>query len=158
MKTIVIDAERIQKILQRIAYQIIEECHEETEIMLVGILPRGKWVAEQLDAKLAPLSNVSYQVHALDVDEPSSMEQLAPEAKGKCVVIVDDILNTGRTMMQAATWAMGADAKRMITACLVDRKHRMFPIKSDFTGLSLATTIQENLILEISDQPTIYLE
>ena len=158
MKTIVIDPEHIQRILQRIAYQIVEQCHNESEVLLVGILPRGKWVSERLAENLAGLTEMQCKVEALDLDDNEAMQSLSSLARGSCVIIADDILNTGSTMMRAATWAMQAGAKRIITACLVDRRHRMFPIKSDFTGLSLATTIQEHLVLDVSDQPVIYLQ
>lgn len=158
MKTVVIDHQRIERILTRIAYQLIEQCDGEEHILLIGIKPRGQWVAKQLQKSLEGMNDKRFTEIELDLKDEASIAKTEQAADNQCVVLADDILNTGRTMMQAATIIMQANAKRIITVCLVDRKHRNFPIKSDFTGLSLATTIQEHLVLDISDEPQIYLE
>lgn len=158
MKTVILDTAKINRILKRIAYQIVEACYEEDDLLIVGIMPRGVWVAEQLKSNLDQLSKIPSRVVAIDTDQPGAFPVKGDELENKCVVLVDDIINSGKTMMNAASLLMEHDVKRLITACLVDRKHRSFPIQSDFTGLSLATTIREHLSLITQDEPVIVLE
>lgn len=158
MKTVILDDAKIGRILKRIAYQVIEACHEEKALLIVGILPRGAWVAEQLKSNLDQLVRLPSEVETIDTENPDSIQRIQHKLQGTCVILVDDIINSGQTMMRAAALLMNHDVKRLITACLVDRKHRNFPIKSDFTGLSLATTMQEHLSLIVQDHPVIVLE
>jgi len=158
MKTVILDTAKINRILKRIAYQVVEACYEEKALLIAGILPRGVWVAEQLKSNLDQLTGIPSRVMTIDPDIPHSVQEIKGELEQQCVILVDDIINSGETMMSAASMLMECNVKRLITACLVDRKHRNFPIQSDFTGLSLATTMQEHLSLVISDDPVIVLE
>jgi len=163
MKTVVLNPANIERILRRISYQIVESTEGDLEITLIGMMPRGAWVADQLVSHLSEISKV--RVKRLDVDaddvDADDVETLSAESsavKDKEVVLVDDIINSGVSMMRVAGAIMQFEPRCLITVSLVDRKHRKFPIKSDFTGLSLATTMQEHLRLEIKPKPTIYLQ
>ena len=77
----------------------------------------------------------------------------------KKVVLIDDVLNSGKTLMHAASFLLNQDIKKMNTVVLVDRRHRNFPIKADFVGLTLSTTIQEHINVEILENKiSVYLE
>lgn len=158
METTILDTTKINRIIRRIAYQCIEACYEEPSILIVGIKPRGVWVAEQISENLAELSTIPFKIIAIDTNDEHALDGYLPEITNGCVLLVDDIINSGRTMMEAASQIMAHTPRRLITACLVDRKHRRFPIHSDFTGLSLATTIREHLSLIIEKDPIIVLE
>ncbi|MEX2595963.1 MAG: phosphoribosyltransferase family protein [Salibacteraceae bacterium] len=158
MKTVILEHTRIERILKRIAYQILEHCFAEKGITLIGIEPRGVWVATQLEQHLAEISSFEVYKASMDIEKQSKADSLEQHIKGRSVILVDDVLNSGHTMMMAAAFIAQHDPKLLITACLVDRKHRRFPIKSDFTGLSLATTLQEHISLEFKPKPTIYLQ
>lgn len=157
MKTTILDKTQIERILKRIAYQIVEQCFEEKSIILVGVKPRGVWVAEQLKASLNEISSIEVELFFVTAELQDDFEKESPTIANNCVILVDDILNSGTTMMLAASRLALKHPSRLLTACLVDRKHRKFPIQSDFTGLSLATTIQEHLTLDIEAGPIIYL-
>lgn len=157
MKTTILDKTQIERILKRIAYQIVEQCFEEKSIILVGVKPRGVWVAEQLKSSLNQISNVEVSLFFVTAEFQDDFEKESPAIENNCVILVDDILNSGTTMMLAASRLALKRPSRLLTACLVDRKHRKFPIQSDFTGMSLATTIQEHLTLDIEAGPIIYL-
>jgi pyrimidine operon attenuation protein / uracil phosphoribosyltransferase len=157
MKTTILNNTQIERILKRIAYQIIEQCFEEKSIILVGVKPRGVWVAEQLKASLNQISNIEVSLFFVTAEIQEDFEKEQPAIENNCVILVDDILNSGTTMMLAASRLALKRPSRLLTACLVDRKHRKFPVQSDFTGMSLATTIQEHLTLDIEAGPIIYL-
>jgi len=158
MRTIILDHQRIDRIIKRIAHQVVEHCYTQDRIIVVGIKPRGTWVADQIVAQLKDIAPMQIDQHTIDVDAIDSASLVAAKIKGQYVVLVDDVIKSGHTMMLAASALMKFEPSMLITASLVDRKHRKFPIQSDFTGLSLATTIQEHLKLEIKPKPTLYLE
>ncbi|MBT3647209.1 MAG: hypothetical protein HN542_03095 [Flavobacteriales bacterium] len=158
MKTVVLNPANIERILRRISYQIVESTEGDLEITLIGMMPRGAWVADQLVSHLSEISKVRVKRLDVDADDVETLSAESSAVKDKEVVLVDDIINSGVSMMRVAGAIMQFEPRCLITVSLVDRKHRKFPIKSDFTGLSLATTMQEHLRLEIKPKPTIYLQ
>lgn len=158
MKTIILDASRISRITQRIAYQVMEHCYQQDRITLIGLEPRGTWVADQVSKVLKDLAPFQVDQLSLNIDHADALEQDQALIKDRYVILVDDVIKSGNTMMQAAGAIMQYEPHYLITASLVDRKHRRYPIQSDFTGLSLATTIQEHIRLLIDPEPTIFLE
>lgn len=158
MKTIILDHTRIERTIKRIAFQIVEHCHHHDEITLIGVKPRGIWVAQQISAALGDIAPFKVNFGDIDIDAMTNLEALRPSIEGKNVILIDDVIKSGETMMIAASAVMSLKPQTLITACLVDRKHRRFPIQCDFTGLSLATTMQEHIQLVVNPEPTIYLE
>jgi len=152
------DKVRIERTLKRIAYQILEHCYQEKEITLIGIEPRGVWVSDQLTQWIKEISPMKVAQLKFNSERPEDVESMDAMIKGRCVILVDDVIKSGLTMMQAASAITAHQPRYLITASLVDRKHRRFPIQCDFTGLSLATTIQEHIQLVIEPNPVIYLE
>lgn len=153
-KTTVLNSERIRRIITRIAHQSIEACNGEGTLVVVGIQPRGPWVARQIAAAIEEMSDIQCEIIEYKSDDTLEDQRL----ENKRVLLVDDIVNSGTTMMRAAGAIAQCGAGHVMTACLVDRMHRMFPISMDFTGLSLATTLQEHLKLMLGRHPTIILE
>ncbi|MEZ4722941.1 MAG: phosphoribosyltransferase family protein [Flavobacteriales bacterium] len=155
MKTVILNSDQIARITKRIALQIIETCYSEKSLLIGGIKPRGEWVAKEVITHLSDISDIPYSY--FDVD-PYDIKIPEINFKDQCVILVDDIVNSGNTMMKSASMISLQDPKRLMTVCLVDRMHRKFPIMVDFTGLSLATTIQEHLSLKTGSKPEIILE
>lgn len=158
MKTIILDSTRIERILQRIAFEILEHCHSLERVTLIGILPRGEWVANRIKENLTQTSNLSIDLITLKISDLGALSKQQDLIDGQHVLLVDDVIKSGQTMMEAASAIMQFKPKQLITISLVDRKHRRFPIHSDLTGLSLATTMQEHIHLEIEPKPMVYLE
>ncbi|MEQ9186676.1 MAG: phosphoribosyltransferase family protein [Cryomorphaceae bacterium] len=158
MQTIIMDDVRIERTLKRIAFQILENCYQEEEITIIGIQPRGVWVAQQLIKNIGKISKLKVKKASINVDDLGDFASLKSSISGRSVVLVDDVVKSGHTMMQAASAISNYEPAFLMTACLVDRKHRRFPVQSDFTGLSLATTLQEHIRLVIDPKPTIFLE
>lgn len=162
-KTLVLDHERVQRKLRRIAHQLHEEHFEEERIVLIGVAPRGYLIAERLAKVLRDISTLEVQLLkvALDKDAPlqSPVELSAePESlKDRVVILVDDVLMSGRTLMYAAAFLVQAAPARLSTVVLVDRLHRTFPIRADIVGLTLSTTLQEHISVELGKQDMVYL-
>ncbi|MBL0257746.1 MAG: phosphoribosyltransferase [Bacteroidetes bacterium] len=153
-KTNLLSAKQSEQRINRIAYQVYEDNVDEKEIIIAGIRSSGFEVAKMLSEvlkKIAPfdvqLIDVQMDKHSQtlnDIRIPLSTENL----QGKVIILVDDVLNSGKTMMYALKPFLAADIKKIRTAVLVDRNHRRYPIAADYTGLSLATTLQEHVTVE----------
>ena len=79
------------------------------------------------------------------------------QAEGKTIILVDDVLNTGRALVFATRYLLGFDVKGMQTVTLIDRRHRNFPIRADYVGLTLATTMQEHILVEFGNEDNAWL-
>jgi len=162
-KTTVLDHDRVQRKLRRIAHQLHEENHEERNIVLVGIAPRGQALAERLAELLRTISELPVQTAVLGLDKDAPLDRpvtlSVPPAtlKGRTVVLVDDVLMSGRTLMHAAAFLVQVPLKKLTTVVMVDRRHRAFPIRADIVGLTLSTTMQEHISVELGKEDVVYL-
>lgn len=162
-RTIVLDHENVQRKLQRIAHQLHEEHHEEKGIVLVGVAPRGHLLAERLAQLLGSITDLHIELAEirLDKDEPLTKPmELSMDVNvlnGRVVVLVDDVLMSGRTLMHAAAHLVRVPLKRLNTVVLVDRRHRTYPIRADIVGLTLSTTVQEHISVQLGDTDGVYL-
>ncbi len=139
----------LQKI-DRIAFQIIEDNLNEKEIYLVGIANQGYIFAEHLIQYLKKNSDNTFHLIELKINKKNSVECLFSELKldipkDKVVILVDDVLNTGETLMHASHIILKHEVKKMRTVVLIDRRHRLFPIKADYAGLTLSTTLENHI-------------
>ena len=164
-QTLVLDSKQIEQKISRIAWQIYEDNSGEKEIILAGILSSGYTVAEKIAAALEKISPLKIQLVTIKINKHShhdeevkiSIDQSA--LKGKIVIVVDDVLNSGKTMMYALRPFLSSDLKKLRTVVLVDRNHKRYPISADFAGLSLATTLKEHVSVVLNDCSSgVYLE
>lgn len=153
----ILDHKKIQQKVKRLAIEILEHNYEESELILIGINNRGMQVAlllmEELK-QLKPISILLTRIRLSPADplgSPIELEMPVEELDQKAIIIVDDVANTGRTMFYACKPLMNILPKKIETAVLVDRQHKSFPIKVDYVGLSLATTLKENIDVEIRE-------
>ena len=149
--TTILNATQSEQRIQRLAWQLYEDNYTEKEILLIGILQNGYPLAERIAAalrKIAPfqvhLFSLKIDKHSQDVGEPVIAPSL-PALQDKVVVLVDDVLNSGKTLIYALKPFLRADIRKLRTVVLIDRNHRRYPIAADFVGLSLATTLQEHV-------------
>lgn len=150
MSQIILTNEKIKQKIERIAYQIIEDNLNEPKITLVGIANTGYDVAKQLYSFLIGISNKNIELLELKVDKKNSIQCLHLESnlpidKDSVVILVDDVLNTGETLMHSSFLILKKEVKKLRTAVLVDRRHRLFPIRADFAGLTLSTTLEDHI-------------
>lgn len=165
VKSVVMDAAEIERSLTRIAHQILETNHGATDVALVGIVTRGDLLAQRLAAKIKEIEGVDVAQGSLDISfyRDDYLTSLAPEVHsthipfdvtGRTIVLVDDVLYTGRTIRAAldALMDLGRPSSMQL-AVLVDRGHRELPIRADFVGKNVPSSHDENvrLFLEESD-------
>jgi len=146
---------QISQKITRLSYEILENNLDENEIILAGINNNGFRFAQLLFESLGKISNKTFILSriklnpAKPLDFPIETDLIPEQMINKCIIVVDDVANTGRTIFYAFRVYMYSLPKKIELAVLVDRKHIMFPVKVDYVGLSLATTIQENIIAEL---------
>lgn len=158
----ILNAQQIQQKIRRIAYQIYEVDVETKKIFLIGIYGSGQKIAELLKKELEQLFNIEVISGTLTLDKKNprsnkTCDISADEYQNQYLVLVDDVLNSGTTLMHAAAYFLDVPLKRFKTAVLVDRNHKKYPIKVDFKGLSLSTSLNEHVevLLNEDDQKVI---
>ena len=158
----ILDDRQIRQKIRRIAIEILERNFSEPEIILAGLNKNGLGFARFLLDELTPLAPAGMKITltrirlnpANPVEYEPGIELDAAELRGKPVIIVDDVANTGRTIFYAVQPLLQAIPKKVEVAVLVDRKHKLFPIKADYVGLSLATTLLDDIDVRIRDVET----
>ncbi len=156
-KATVMDAEAVQRAITRIAHEILERNKGAGNIALVGIVTRGSVLAEQLAEKIAEIEGVTPPVGSLDISfyRDDLATRLNPEVRrtdipfdveGHDIVLVDDVLFTGRTIRAAMDAIMDYGRPRSIQlAVLVDRGHRELPIRADYVGKNVPSSSSEQV-------------
>ncbi len=144
----------VRKTLKRLAYQVYERNSDEKEIVIVGIAGRGAMIAEMLLQELSEICKIKILLNEILFNQKNPSRQTTQLSKemnlnDKCVVVVDDVLNTGKTFMYAMLPFIETKPKRIQTLVLVDRNHKAFPISADYIGISLSTTLQEHVEVSI---------
>ena len=153
----VLDQYQISMKIARLAYEILENNEEEQTLVLAGINNNGYRFAELLVKTLENISDKKFLLSrirlnpAKPLEHPIEINRSKAELENSCVIIIDDVANTGRTLFYAFAVLMKILMKKVEVAVLVDRKHKQFPIKVDYVGLSLATTMQENIEANLTD-------
>lgn len=150
---------QIRQKIRRIAIEILERNFGEPEIILAGLNNNGVGFAQFLVDELLPLAPKNMKVSltrirlnpANPVEYDPVIEMSANDLRNKPIIIVDDVANTGRTIFYAVQPLLQVIPKKVEVAVLVDRKHKSFPIKADYVGLSLATTLLEDIDVRIRD-------
>src|ERR1035437_6643476 len=155
-KTLILSNRQIQQRIDRIAYQIYENNYQEKEIIVAGISKNGYTLAERISEKLMEISPIKVKLAEVTMNkkEPLSgkvkVNLPEKELKAKVVIVVDDVLESGRTMIYGIDPFLKSSVRRLTTVVLVDRAHHSYPIKADFVGISLATTMQEHISVELN--------
>lgn len=152
MKNYILDAATAAKKLERMAYEIVEENMEESGLLLVGIRESGSVIARNIQQLLAKISSIPTQLVTLSLDKRYPSEVTPSEAidtNDKVVIVIDDVANSGKTLLYAMKPFLNQHPKKIQTLVLVERTHKSFPIHNDYVGLSVATTLQEHIFVEV---------
>lgn len=157
---LILNEQQIKQKIKRLAIQILEQNHDETEVYLIGINNNGLGFAQMLleainSIEVAKPTFLMTQVMlnpAAPLAKAVEIQTPLDELEGKTLIFVDDVANTGRTIFYAMQPVLlDIVPKKVEVAVLVDRKHKSFPISINYVGLSLATTLSENIDVQIRD-------
>ncbi|MCE3259781.1 MAG: Pyrimidine regulatory protein PyrR [Bacteroidetes bacterium] len=155
-KVKILNTLQIRQKLDRLAYEVYEDNYGEKQLLVVGIEGNGYKVAASLADKLKEISKIKIQLGKIKIDkeEPWKGDPVTDFSEkdfvNKTVVLVDDVLNSGKTLMYAVKLFLDKPVKKLSTVILVDRSHTRFPVKADFVGLTLSTTLQERIEADLS--------
>lgn len=151
MKKQVLDFEKISRICGRLAYQILENNINKDEILLVGIKEKGYEIAKIIEQKLKDINSSKVHLKSITIDKknPNQISEfdINFNQMPKSVYLVDDVLNTGKTLMFAVNSLLKYDFDLIKTLVLIDRNHKKYPIKVDFKGISLSTNLDDTVKL-----------
>lgn len=155
----IVDAMAMQRALTRITYEIIEKNKGINNLVIVGIKTRGVFIAERIAQRLQQLENAQIPVAQLDIStyrddatDRGSKAELDIDIDGKRVILVDDVLYTGRTIRAALDALMDNGRPAVVNlAVLVDRGHRELPIRADFVGKNIPTAAAERINVNVTE-------
>ena len=146
----ILDQAQIKQKIDRIAYQILEDCFDEKEIIIAGIASRGYVFAQKLEKVLSKIAKIKCTLVEINLDKDSnnlvaSTNIPVSQCKNKTIILVDDVLNSGRTLLYGLSVFLNIPTKKIRTAVLVDRSHKLFPISTDYAGYTISTVSQEHI-------------
>jgi len=151
-KNYILSPEVAAKKLKRMAFEILENNFGETSFILAGIRESGTVIAETIQRLLTEIAGLQTELITVSLDKknPTTVEISRPlDFKNKVVILIDDVSNSGKTLMYAIRPFLDTAPKKIQTLVLVERSHNAFPVKPDYVGLSVATTIQEHIYVEV---------
>ncbi len=153
----ILEHHQIQQKIKRLAIQILERHYGEAEIVLAGLNNNGLAFAERLRAELRALApeSMAFTLTRIRLN-PANPLEYAPyiempveDLRDKTIIVADDVANTGRTLFFAMKPLLNDVPRRIEVAVLVDRKHKFFPIQPDYVGLSLYTTMRDDIEVQL---------
>ncbi|MFK7814157.1 MAG: phosphoribosyltransferase family protein [Maribacter sp.] len=154
MQNKILSHEQIQHKIRRIAYQIFEANVEEKEIVLAGIDGGGLSFAKKIQSVLQDITKAEILLCKISMDKSNPLKSgvttsiTEDEYTGKSVVLIDDVLNSGTTLIYGVHHFLKTPLKQLKTAVLVNRNHKKYPVKADYKGISLSTSLQEHIKVE----------
>lgn len=150
-KNYILDAETAHRKMQRMAYEIVENNLEESQLILAGIRESGSVIARNIQQLLQQISPLATELITLSLDKkkPAAVEVTPSiDFNDKVVIIIDDVANSGKTLLYAMKPLLAFHPRKIQTLALVERTHKTFPVSTDYVGLSVATTLQEHIFVE----------
>lgn len=156
MKNKILNTNQIKKIVKRIAYQIHENNLDYPEIILIGVHKNGYTLAEKINKELKQISKSNIKLVSIKINKKNPLEEIELDCKkeylkNKVIVLVDDVLHTGKTLIYCVKHLLEITPKNFNSVVLIDRNHKKFPIKVDFKGISLSTFISDHVEVVFED-------
>jgi pyrimidine operon attenuation protein/uracil phosphoribosyltransferase len=162
-KNLILTAEQVGQKIKRMAFEVYEHNIREKEVVFAGIDGQGYTLATLLGKQLEEISGIKAKVVKVSIDKTAPLQseiELDAEPssfKKKCVIVVDDVLNTGKTIAYALKPFLDVEVKKIEVAVLVNRSHSTFPIQPTYTGYGLSTTLTEHIEVILGKQAAVYL-
>ena len=156
-KNIILNNDQINRKIKRIAFQIYEANSTENEVIIAGITGNGFQFAKKITSQLQEISPLTVTLCEVIIDKKNPLHQITTSIDeeayiNKSVILVDDVLYSGTTLIYGVKHFLDVPLKRFKTAVLVNRNHKKYPVKADFKGVSLSTSIKEHIQVDFSDQ------
>ena len=162
--SIVLNASQIEQKIERIAFEIMESTFETPLVYIGGISGNGFLFAERLVLKLNDISEQKIMLFEIKVNKDKPLEEAISlsvddtDISESTVILVDDVINSGRTMMHAVRRLLQNQLKVLKVATMVNRTHRRFPVHADFVGINIATTLRDNITVVFGQNECAYLD
>jgi pyrimidine operon attenuation protein / uracil phosphoribosyltransferase len=163
METLVLNTTQIEQKITRIAHEIIENTFNEKHLYIAGISGNGTVIAKKLVQLINKFSDQQTTLFSITLEKDAPLRsniQLScnsSDLDNATVILVDDVINSGRTMQYALLKILESPVKTVKTVALVDRMHRRYPIHADYVGLTLSTTLKERVEVDFKGEPVAYL-
>ena len=151
-KKYILTPEKAMMSLRRMAFEILERNNGATSVFIAGIRQNGYVVAQELKAILAEISTLQIDLIEIQIDKSNPIHCAIPteiDLKDKILIVVDDVVNSGKTLLYGILPFLQFSPKQIQTLTLVERSYKIFPVHVDYVGISLATTLQENISVEV---------
>jgi pyrimidine operon attenuation protein/uracil phosphoribosyltransferase len=163
-KSLILDADQVKQKIRRMAFEIHEHNFKEKNIVIAGIEGQGYILAKLLSKQVESISPIEVKLVKITLDKQApeqseiTLDCEVKELKKKNIILVDDVLNTGRTFAYGMKPFLNIEVKKIETAVLINRGHTMFPIHTQYTGYELSTTIKDHIEVRLSkDEMAVYL-
>ena len=152
-KTIILDDTQIRSKLKRISYQILEANLKTSDIVIAGIESNGYKIAKEIKKILNKISELEVILCKVIIDKKNPRNPIKTSINkdiytNKSIVLIDDVLNSGSTLIYGVKHFLEVEVVQFKTAVLVNRNHKKFPVKADFKGISLSTSMQNHVLVE----------
>ena len=153
--TSILSNEQIEHKTRRIAYQILESNSNEKEVVLAGICGNGFIFATRIQKILIEISDLKTTLCEVNINKKSPRDTISTaiakeDYTGKSLILIDDVLNSGSTLIYGVKHFLEVPLSRFKTAVLVNRNHKKYPVKADFKGISLSTSLKEHIQVEFN--------
>ncbi len=153
-KKYILNQQTIDKKLRRMAYEILENNYNEESLILIGIRDNGSVIAEHIKQLLKEISDIPTTLLHISLNKklPGKIELSgAADFKDKVLIVIDDVANSGKTMLYSMQPLLQYYPRKIQTLALVERTHKLYPVHNDYVGLSVATTLHEHIYVEVQD-------
>ena len=150
----IMTAEVANKKLRRMALQVVEQNYNETQLILIGIKASGSVIAEKIGQYLKEVFSGEVVILELSMDKKNPLNislDSTMDLNDKIIILIDDVANSGRTMLYALKPLLNQLPKKVQTLALVERTHKSFPVDVDYVGYSISTTLDEHILVEVAD-------
>jgi pyrimidine operon attenuation protein/uracil phosphoribosyltransferase len=154
-KNYILDKNIAARKMQRMAYEVLENNLDEKSLILAGIRESGSVVAKNIQKILSEISSIKTELITISLNKRLPKEVTLSKSldfNDRVIIIVDDVANSGKTMTYALKPFMQFQPKKIQTLVLVERSHNNFPVRPDYVGLSISTTLQEHIYVEVNGE------
>ncbi len=151
-KKYILTQEVAAKKMLRMAYEILENNSGEQHLILAGIRESGSVIARNIERLLQGISDIHTELITITLDKKHPREVILSKTlsfEDKMIIVIDDVANSGKTLLYSLRPFLDFHPKKIQSLVLVERTHKAFPVKPDYVGLSVATTLQEHIYVEV---------